>query len=184
VGPLSSGPNLVNQNLVEFANASGLSINWQKLEARWLASYDRPPVTAQLDWLWKEPSEPSTMLGFSFREGLTSDLQFKSLLDKLQLQLRKWDSFPLTLQGKVVVANHLVVSGLWYVLTLNALNSTRLNHLQALVVGFIWGGCQLQGRHRVSMSILLLPHAQGGLGLINLAQQAHALGQRIFLWTL
>ena len=69
--------------LAQFANASGLAINWQKSQARWLASTDQPSATNQLDWLWKEPSDPSTMLGFSFAEGLTSNLMFDSLLLKL-----------------------------------------------------------------------------------------------------
>jgi hypothetical protein len=120
------------------------------------------------------------MLGFSFTDGLTSNLMFESLLGKLQHQLTKWGSLPLTLQGKVVVANHLILSGLWYVLTLNALNSKRLQRLQSLVVAFIWGSRYLRGRHRISKEIILLPCDLGGLGLLDLAQQANALDQRIF----
>jgi hypothetical protein len=144
----------------------------------------QPPNTAQLDWLWKEPSDPLTMLGFFFTRGLTTDVMFESLVEKLQHRLTKWSTFPLTLQGKVVVANHLILSGLWYVLTLNTLHPKRLHQLQAMVVSFIWGGRQQCGRHRVSKDILLLLRSQGGLGLLDLTQQAHALGQRVFLWAL
>jgi hypothetical protein len=125
--------------LDKFSAASGLSINWNKSDAHWLAEYEQPEDTSQLQWLWKAPSEPGTLLGFSFGSGLHSEAMFSAALAKLKGRLKKWDAFPLTLQGKGVVANHLIASGLWYIMTLNAACPTRLQRLQKLLVAFIWG---------------------------------------------
>jgi hypothetical protein len=113
--------------LDKFSTASGLSINWHKSEAHWLAEYEQPEETAQLQWLWKAFYEPGTLLGFSFGSGLHADDMFDTALVKLKARLSKWDTFLLTLQGKVVVENHLIASGLWYMLTLNAICSHRLH---------------------------------------------------------
>jgi hypothetical protein len=65
--------------LDRFAIASGLSINWTKSEARWMADYPRPEETESLQWLWKLPTEPGTILGFSFTNRLESESMFEAL---------------------------------------------------------------------------------------------------------
>lgn len=64
------------------------------------------------------------------------------------------------------------------------MHSERLHRLQKLVVGFIWGRREAQGRHRIVARIICLPCKEGGLGLINIATQAQALVMRIFMWGL
>jgi hypothetical protein len=83
-----------------------------------------------------------------------------------------------------VVANHLILSGLWYISTLNAVPSDRLRQLQQLVVAFIWGARDHKVRHRVLSHIIMLPKDQGGLGLLDLNVQIGALGTQIFLWAI
>jgi hypothetical protein len=56
---------------------------------------------------------------------------------RLKSRLYKWSVFPLTLQKTVVVAKHLVLSGLWYLLTLNAVQQKCLHCLQQLIVSFL-----------------------------------------------
>jgi hypothetical protein len=101
---------------------------------------------------------------------------FEHILSTLKTRLNKWNVFPLTLQGKIVVANHLVLSGLWYVLTLCAIEPARLKLLQKLIVAFVWGARVERVRHKVSADILMLPKSQGGLGLLDISIQARTLG--------
>jgi hypothetical protein len=109
---------------------------------------------------------------------------FEASLSKVQDKLAKWANVPLTLQGKIVVANHLVMSSLWYMLTLNCSNDARLKSLQQLTIKFVWGSSGRRSRHRVSSQIICLPKSKGGLGLINIPSQAKALGLRIFHWSI
>jgi hypothetical protein len=90
-----------------------------------------------LKWQWKDPAKPGSLLGFYFTSGLNSNEMFDLILTTLRGRLRKWSIFPLTLQGKILVANHLILSGLWYVLTLCAIEPTRLKHLQKLIIAFV-----------------------------------------------
>jgi hypothetical protein len=170
--------------LDKFAVASGLTINWNKSEARWMADYPRPEETDPLQWLWKLPTDPGTVLGFLFTTGLESDTMYEALLTRLKARLKKWNTFPLTLQGKIVVANHLILSGLWYITTLNMVHREKLHQLQQLVVAFVRRAKDNKVRHRVSANILTLPKCKGGLELLDLTAQSDTLGLHIFTWVL
>jgi hypothetical protein len=162
------------------SNATGLTINWNKSDACWI-SHPHPPITQQLDWLWKLPIDPGELLGFSFTSGLHPAPTTEALFTKLKSRLKRWESFHLTLKGKVVVANHLILSGLWYFLTLNASNPKLLHKLQRLINAYIWSSGSTRGKYRVLADIITLLTSQGGLGLIHVSVQAKILGIRIFL---
>jgi hypothetical protein len=93
--------------LSKFVNAIGLFINWSKPEARWLASYPCRASTIDLQWPSKQPHEPGVLLGFSFSDGLHLDEHLKAAVYKFKGRLSMREKFPLTLQGKVIVVNHL-----------------------------------------------------------------------------
>jgi hypothetical protein len=113
----------------KFSAASGLNINWSKSEARWLAQHTRPPDTDTLNWSWKPADESGSLLGFLFSSGLSPETMFDDLLLRVGKRLSKWSNFPLTVNGKIVVANHLIMSSLWFVLTLNC---TLPDHIKKL----------------------------------------------------
>lgn len=82
--------------------------------------------------------------------------------------------FQVSLHGKVIIANHMVASSLYYVLTLVALDFCKLQ-LQQILVSFVWGKIDHHVRHQVSQHILTLPKHKGRLGLIDITMQAMAL---------
>jgi hypothetical protein len=106
---------------------------------------------------------------------------FDPLLQQLRARLHEWETFPLTVQGKVIVANHLISSGLWYVFTLNATKADRLKKIQALINNFIWNGRQKKVKHQVAANIITLPKSQDKLGLLDVNQQEKVLGTQMFL---
>lgn len=60
---------------------------------------------------------------------------FEAPLKCFQTCLNLWNSHFLTLEGKIVIANHLISSSLWYFLMLNAMNTPRwLLWLQQLII--------------------------------------------------
>lgn len=82
---------------------------------------------------------------------------FSSLITTLQQHLQRWNKFQVLLHGKVIIANHLVASGLWYILTLVAYNFKKLHQLQQMLVAFVWGKTDRRTRHRVRELIITLP---------------------------
>lgn len=170
--------------LQRYSNATGLFIQWTKSESHWLADDPHPAITDNLWWHSTTPEAKGALLGFSFRDGLSNDIMFEAMLERLRNRLHLWNSHHLTLRGKIIVANHFISTSLWYFLTLNALHATRLTKLRKLLVAFIWGGREQRVQHRVAANIISLPRLAGGLGLIDISVQAKALSARIFLWSI
>lgn len=107
---------------------------------------------------------------------------FTALVANLKQRLQRWNKFQVSLHSKVIIANHLVASVLWYVLTLVAFNFKKLHKLQQLLVAFVWGKTDRRTCHRVLEHIVTLPKHLGGLGLIDVTLQAKALCLRVLLW--
>lgn len=133
-------PNLLAAKFVldQFGKASGLQIQWAKSEVRWLSPEPRQRTTDLLDWAWKDQhTSGQLVLGYSFIDGIHEDAIFASLVTKLQQRLQKWNKFHVSLNGKVIIANNLVASGLWYILTLLACDAKKLHRLQQMLVAFV-----------------------------------------------
>jgi hypothetical protein len=83
-----------------------------------------------------------------------------------------------------VVSNHLIVSAIWYLLTLWTGTAADLEKMQSLVVAFVWAGKKTTARHRVDKATICLPKCQGGLGLLSIPAQTESLSGKILLWSL
>jgi hypothetical protein len=129
----------------------------------------------------EDSTDPGELLGFSFNTGITTDNMFDPLLQQLRARLCKWETFPLTLQGVIVANYHLISSGLWDVLTLNATKADRLKKIQALINNFNWNGCQEKVKHQVAANIIILPKSQDELGLLDVNQQDKVRGTQMLL---
>lgn len=99
------------------------------------------------------------------------------LLSKLEQKLLKFKNCHLTLAARIMVANCLIQSCLWYMLYMWAGDSKFLALLQRKVDLFIWGG-----RSRVSKAVASLPKSEGGIGLICIADQHRAITGSLMLW--
>lgn len=79
------------------------------------------------------------------------------MVTKLQQCFKKWNKFQVSLQGKVVITNHLVALGLWYIITLMACDLKKLHRLQKMYVTWLhmFGG-KLISEHNIGYPSTLL----------------------------
>lgn len=82
--------------------------------------------------------------------------------------------YKLPLRGRVTVVNSLVLSTLWYILRLVALDASFYKSLRSIISQFI----NTDIRPPLSYANLRLPLLQGGLGLIDSQAQQHSLQLR------
>lgn len=129
----------------------------------------------ELGWKWKEPNEPGKLLGFPFAAGIDPEALLSFLKERVTKKMGYWNSFPLSLTGRILVANHLIASRLWYTLTLLSVSVASLMAIQKIVTSFVWGGGDHRARHRVQLQLICLPKHEGGLGLVDITYQAFAL---------
>ncbi len=67
------------------------------------------------------------------------------------------------LKGKVLVINALMLSKIWYVLSVNSLPNEYVKRIKESVLDFLWG----KGRAKIAYDTLIGGNEKGGLGLLD-----------------
>lgn len=115
---------------------------------------------------------------FSQKEEPSFDYEwnFQPILRKMKACFASWELRSLSLKGKIVVVNSLVLSPLQYMTSLIHTPRKVIDEVKSLTVEFIWGG----GRSEVAYSTLIQPTACGGL---NLADPETRIKVNYLCWT-
>lgn len=163
--------------LIDFGNVSGLHCAWELSIASYISGGPPPPSHWLFLWTWEENANASTITGIPVAETIAMQCLEEMMLSKLESKLSKLRHCCLTLAARVVVANGLVLSCLWFLLMMWAGKVQFLKKLQGLVDNFIW-----TGRSRVTRLVTTLPKSEGGLGLISIIDQHKALSGSIMIW--
>lgn len=95
---------------------------------------------------------------------------YKEVLTKMRTICHSWQNRSLSLKGKIIVFNSLVVSLLHYVAANSDLPNRVLHELKKMVVHFLWN----RGSSKVAYSTLVQPIEAGGLRLADFATRMQA----------
>lgn len=92
-------------------------------------------------------------------------LNFKPQLLKIKSVCNSWNSRTLSIKGKVTLVNSLLISLLQYQISSISTPPQLFKEYRKIITDFIWNG----RKPKVAYSTLILPIAQGGLNLMDLA---------------
>jgi hypothetical protein len=81
----------------------------------------------------------------------------------------------LSLAGRILVANQVLLASIWYLTTCWNPNLRMCCHVRGVIKNFIWGGKDAPTRAKVKWDTLAFPTAQGGLGVTDPKSQSEAL---------
>lgn len=90
-------------------------------------------------------------------------LNWEGVLNGIGKRLRFWQARDLTLRGKVLIINSLMLSKVWYVLGVTPLSHVYYKRMKELVLKFLWGN----GRAKIAYNTLLGNIKEGELGLLD-----------------
>ena len=108
-------------------------------------------------------------------EGEARDRGCREVLGKVQCVLNLWKGRGLTLKGKVIVVNALILSKINHILGTCELPQWALKSLTAAISSFLWRG---KG-NSIAHSVLIANKREGGLGLIDIGAKRDALRVKI-----
>ena len=163
--------------LTRFGAASGAKLNLHKSVGLWLAPTER-------EWQWGEnaglkwllPGEVTRYLGYPFGFRIPQKEKDSKMLNQLRKHLFKWAGQKLSLAGRIMIANQVVLSSIWYLASCTDLSSAVLKLARAMVRHYIWSGKGDAGtRARVKWDMAVLSIVRGGIKILDPQWQTSAL---------
>jgi len=99
----------------------------------------------------------------------------------LKGKLIKWSSNKLSLAGRILVANQVLLASIWYLAACWNPDPKMCSQVRGLIRNFIWGGKEAFTCAKVRWDTLALPTSQGGLGVTDPKAQSRALLAKLFI---
>ncbi|CAG2228375.1 unnamed protein product [Mytilus edulis] len=154
-----------------YSRATGAKINRQKSEILCVGKGDLSPVEKQ-EYGLQVCDNNVQLLGVYVgkNRNICDDLNWKEKISKLKSLLNIWLQRQLTLQGRVVVVNTLMMSRFWYTLFVSSIPEWAYNEIKILCVNFVWN----KRSHLVNYNVIINPKCNGGLQLVDMKCKIHA----------
>ena len=162
--------------LETFCDASGAHINWHKSCGFWIGQRDPPQWLPSAQFQWIPAGTSVRYLGCQIGIHLLAEQQIAPLLLSIRKKLLHWSSARLSLAGRVVVANQVLLATMWYVTSCWIFSSSCISQVQRLITNFLWSrGDGRLAKAKVAWPVITLPTSQGGLGIVDPVCQSKAL---------
>jgi hypothetical protein len=148
-----------------FCRASGAKVNWKKSAAISASQKEKPWVWGEevgLKWIPKGKGTRYLWIQVGFH--LPPEVNFDSMMLALKSKLIIWSNNALSLAGRILVANQVLLALIWYLAACWNLDPKMNSQVRGLIRNFIWGGKEAPTRAKVRWETLAVPIAHGGLG--------------------
>ena len=160
-----------------FSAASGARLNLHKSVGLWIS-----PNTREWHWgeearlKWLEKGEVTKYLGYPFGIDIPQKEKDAKMLSQIRKHLLSWSANKLSLAGRILISNQVVLSSIWYLASCTDLSGKALKLARAAVRNYVWSGKRdTRARARVKWSTTVLPIVRGGVKLLDPEWQASAL---------
>jgi hypothetical protein len=151
-----------------FSAASGMEINWEKSCAYWFDKYTHKPEWLNgYNWQWATEGDLSKLLGTPFGLNLNTRDVDQFLYNKIAKKLDYWSKMKLSLAGRAVICNQVLLSTLWFFITVWGGSNKILGKVKGAIRNYLWSGKEQLTRTRVSWRECCLKKKEGGLGLVD-----------------
>lgn len=120
-----------------FGIVSGLHCLWEQTSAMFIPAGPPPAEFFLLPWHSEEDSNASPVLGIPMAANFAVSVMETQLLEKVETKTAKMKDRHLSLAARITIANGLILSTLWYYLTLWAGDFAFFSKLQKLIEGFV-----------------------------------------------
>jgi len=99
----------------------------------------------------------------------------------LKSKFINWSHNSLSLAGRILVANQVLLASMWYLATCWNPNPRMCTQVRGVIRNFIWSGKEVSARTKVKWDTLVLPTPQGGLRIIDPKIQSKALLAKLLI---
>lgn len=152
-----------------FCLATGARINWRKSCGFLVGTETVCTWGMEMGFTWIPPGRTCRYLGFQVGIDATPEQQYSPVFSSIRKKLVYWSSCNLSLAGRALVANQVLLATTWYIASCWLLHSGILKQLSRLIRNFLWSasdGTQ-DTRARVKWSTVIMAKSEGGLRIID-----------------
>ena len=176
---LEGTPDNMNQAIAvinKFGATSGAKLNLHKSVGLWVANIARTWTWGEAEGLkWLQPGEVTRYLGYPFGIQITQQEKDNKVLGQIRKHLHRWTGNKLSLAGRIMIANHVIFSSIWYIASCMDFSNHALKLTKATVRNYMWSGKgEANTRARVKWATTVLPIVRGGVKIIDPQWQASA----------
>ena len=118
-----------------------MEINWDKSCAYW---YDKcthkPEWLAGYNWRWAEEGDLSKLLGTPFGLNLNVSDVDHFVYSIVFRKLAYWSTMKLSLAGRALICNHVLLSTLWFFISVWGGSNKILNKIRGVIRNYLWSG--------------------------------------------
>jgi hypothetical protein len=146
-----------------FGVASGAKLNLHKSVGIWLSDMERTWQWGEAACLkWLLPGKITRYLGFPFGFRIPQQEKNNKMLSQLRKHLAIWSTQKLSLVGRIMIVNQVVLSSLWYLASCTELSGKALKLAKTMVRNYMWSGQREAGtRAPVKWDTAVLPIVRG-----------------------
>ncbi|MCO5600802.1 hypothetical protein L7F22_054918 [Adiantum nelumboides] len=130
----------LHSTLSVFCCASGSLINWHKSSGFVVGGDDVCTWGEHQGFTWVAPGQTCRYLGFHVGLDVSPRQQFEPVLASIRRKLCHWASMHLSLAGRALVVNQVLLAIAWFTTSCWTLYPWALSRLRCLVRNFLWGG--------------------------------------------
>jgi len=168
--------------LATFSVASRTKVNWHKLATIWASKNARTwQWGTEVSLKWVPDGEGTRYLGVLIGFHLHPKANFDKLMVTLKSKLIAQSHNLLSLAGRILVANQVLLASMWYITACWNPNPRMTAQIKGVIRNFIWGGKDAPARAKVRWETLIQPAAQGGLKIIDPKVQSEALLAKLMI---
>ena len=167
----------VFQILKSFQDATGSTINPDKTKGLCLGTPKMDdPELKNINWEHhgKNVRNALEVLGIIFFDNYaeTQDYNWTQVVEQTKTQLINLKKRKLSLKGKVLVLNTVVMAKVWYLATVISMPEEKEQEIRTAIFEFLWDG---QNKNPIKQNAVFQPKEKGGLNLKSPKRQQDAL---------
>ena len=161
----------------KFGAASGAKLNLHKSVGVWVSNTPRTWTWGEETGLkWLQPGEVTRYLGYPFGFNIVQKEKNNKMLSQIRKHLHRWANNWISLAGRIMVANQVILSSIWYLASCTDFSNQAIKLVRATVRNYIWSGKKEHlARARVKWATVVLPIVRGGVKILDPQWQASAL---------
>ena len=161
------------KKLEDFANISGLKINFEKTQLIWIGSkkFDTSSIKTKWKLLWGK--QTFKLLGINFNTDLTKMMEqnYTPKIRALENIVESWEKRNLTPLGKITAIKVLFIPAINHLfITLPSPDQEIVNHIYSILFHFLWSN-----NVKIKRNVVIKQYWEGGLKMVNLAAFIEAL---------